>query len=981
MKRRDFLGSATQAGLTLRVSSASPSGDSQAETLVSLDGEWSLAVDPANVGRERSWFSAALPEARRVQVPSIIQEHFPGYHGVAWYSRELTVPSHPHPRGRYLLRFWAVDYIADVWVNSTHVGRHEGGETPFTLDITEAVRPKAAARITVRVLNPRNEPIDGVTLNETPHRNKAIPYVPGRSFATGGITESVDLLLTPALRIADLFVRPDCQTGSLRIQATVENTLSGPEKTSLVFSAARTADSEIQASVEFVRTLPRGTSVVETHLDIPNPRLWDIQDPNLYRVTARASANGAADERSVRCGFRDFRVVDGYFRLNGRRLFLRSTHTGNHCPIGQIIAPRQAPDLLRRDMLYAKSSGFNTVRFIAGIAHPYQLDLCDEIGLMVYEECYAGWELADSPKMAERFDLSVREMILRDRNHPSVTIWGLLNETRDGPVYRKAVASLGMVRGLDDTRLVLLASGRWDCQPSIGSVSNPGSKEWEHTWGAEAPGAPPTSTTWNRVAGGYFPGAGDAHVYPGVPQTREVDHFLRTLGHGTKPVFLSEYGIGSLFDAIREARHFEQAGAAPDTEDYVIVRSMADRLIADWTRFGMDGVYPFPADMLRDSQRLMARQRALGFDLIRSNPRICGFNATGILDHGLTGEGFWRFWREWKPGIVDVLEDGWAPVRWCLFADPLHTYTGHPVKLEAVLANDGALRPGEYPAHFRISGPAGVAWERRTTVRVPDVKEPPLAIPVLEEEVRLDGPAGVYTLVADLERGAPMGRRLDFRLSDRAALPRLARRVGVWGIGSRGENWLASHGVTPEQWTGANSLPVVLVGDVSGSATGGQWDQLLGQIRQGSVAVFLQPQAFRKGKDGAGWLPLEKKGRCYEFNDWLYHKECVAKAHPIFEGLQPKGIMDWDYYGQVIPHYLFDGQDTPDDVAAAAFALGYAIPGGYASGVLIGSYRLGAGRFILSTPRVLENLDAHPAADRLLLNLVTFAGGLGQRRA
>lgn len=72
-------------------------------------------------------------------------------------------------------------------------------------------------------------------------------------------------------------------------------------------------------------------------------------------------------------------------------------------------------------------------------------------------------------------------------------------------------------------------------------------------------------------------------------------------------------------------------------------------------------------DMLRDSQRLHARQRLIGFDLIRSNPQICGYNLTGLLDHALTGEGLWSFWREWKPGILDALVDGWAPLRWCLF--------------------------------------------------------------------------------------------------------------------------------------------------------------------------------------------------------------------------------------------------------------------------------------------------------------------------
>ena len=89
----------------------------------------------------------------------------------------------------------------------------------------------------------------------------------------------------------------------------------------------------------------------------------------------------------------------------------------------------------------------------------YQLDLCDELGLMIYEESYAGWPPAPSPKMAERFDREICEMIRRDRNHPSVVMWGLLNETSDGPVFRHAVDSLPLVRSLDDTRVVMLDSG------------------------------------------------------------------------------------------------------------------------------------------------------------------------------------------------------------------------------------------------------------------------------------------------------------------------------------------------------------------------------------------------------------------------------------------------------------------------------------------------------------------------------------------
>ena len=134
---------------------------------------------------------------------------------------------------------------------------------------------------------------------------------------------------------------------------------------------------------------------------------------------------------------------------------------------------------------------FNAIRFIAGVAKRYQLDLCDEIGLMVYEESYAGWCLADSPKMPERYDESVLGMVRRDRNHPSVTMWGLLNETPDGPVFRHAVGVLPALRALDDSRLVMLNSGRWDAQS--GGVA--GIEVWRNAGARPIRASPSTAPT------------------------------------------------------------------------------------------------------------------------------------------------------------------------------------------------------------------------------------------------------------------------------------------------------------------------------------------------------------------------------------------------------------------------------------------------------------------------------------------------------
>jgi len=959
-------------------------GEVTATPALPLNGEWMIVRDPQNIGREQKWFSRPAADASQVRVPGIFQEVFPAYHGVVWYWREFTVPAHPYAQGRYLIQFGAVAYTAEAWVNGLRVGEHEGSETPFEVDVTHAIKPQAGNLLAVRVLKPGDQPIDGFVLKEIPHRNERVDYIPGYSFDYGGIVEPVELVMTPAVRVDDIFPRPDWKTGDIRVQVRLHSAAAKATKGNLQFMVSP-ADTGRTLLVERVAgAIATGDTRVEVTLHIENHRLWDLNDPYLYRLAARVDADGVdgADEAAARCGFRDFRVEKGYFRLNGKRIFIRSSHTGNHCPVGQILPSIGAPDLLRLDMLYAKASGFNMLRFISGIAHPYQLDLCDEIGLLVYEECLAGWLLADSPQMKKRYELSIREMVLRDRNHPSLAMWGMLNETDDGPVFREANAALPLVRSLDNSRLVLLSSGRWDKQPSIGSLSNPGSSEWEHVWGKEAPGAAATRMT---KVGGQAQDVGDVHFYPQVPQTLDITRQLRTLGQDGKPVFLSEYGIGSMMDVIHEARMFEQLGARPDMEDYVVVKSMADRLTADWARLGMEGVYAFPEFFLRDSQARMARHRLLGFNAIRSNPNICGFNLTGLLDHGLTGEGVWRFWRDWKPGVMDAMRDGWAPVRWCLFADPTNLYVGETVKLEVVLANEDVLRPGEYPARFRVWGPAGIAWEKAARAIIPTVPagaDGPLAVPVMAEEVALNGPPGDYELVASFDKAAAATEASwQFHLTDPRSLPRLDRRVTLWGVPPQAETWLKAHGVTcePFQEVATEHREVILVGEPANAGGDREaWIELAWRMARGSTVVFLSQNAFKRDEDAVAWLPLAQKGRCYRFHDWLYHKECVAKAHPVFEGLQGRGILDWYYYGPVIPSYLFDRQETPGEVIAAAFAAGYSTPGGYASGVLLGVYRFGEGRFIANTFPLLDQVGRHPAADRLLLNLVKFAGESGE---
>jgi hypothetical protein len=305
------------------------------------------------------------------------------------------------------------------------------------------------------------------------------------------------------------------------------------------------------------------------------------------------------------------------------------------------------------------------------------------------------------------------------------------------------------------------------------------------------------------------------------------------------------------------------------------------------------------------------------------------------------------------------------------------------------LANEDVLQPGKYPARFRICGPTGIVWEHETSVQIPSVQlggDGPLSVPVLREHVLLNGPPGIYEFVANLDKGgAPAGRGLHFFVSDAARLPETKHSVTLWGIDPNVEAWLKSRGFDTQQFSPISPArrEIILVGDLSRNGSDpNSWKELIRRMAQGSVIVFLSPEAFRHGEDPVAWLPISPKSRYFRFDDVsIYHKECVAKEHPVFEGLQTNGIMNWDYYGPLIPHYAFDGLATPDDVAAVGFAVGFY--GAYASGVLLGAYRcsvrndsftpMGNGIFVVNTFPVLENVDSHPAADRLLLNLINYA--------
>ena len=339
--------------------------------VVSLDGDsWRIAVDPTNVGRQEAWLSSPRPEAKATRVPWIIQDVFPDYHGVAWYWREFVPPLNPHQDGRYILRFAAVDYLAEVYVNGTLIGRHEGAEDPFELDATDAIRPGANNLLAVRILNPTHEPIEGIALADTPRSCRTYPIVPGAIYNVGGIVDSVELLVAPAVRVENLYVKPDWKTGQLHLEATLRNASSRPLTARVRFAVSAAVNGGTIDVTVSDRSLQPGDTVVQAQLLVAQPRLWTLQDPYLYRVTSHVTVaeSPSFDEKSTRCGFRDFRFEKDAFRLNGQRIYLQGALILPHYPVGFRLPPRE--DYLRRDLLAWKAMGLNTCRIIWGGLHP-----------------------------------------------------------------------------------------------------------------------------------------------------------------------------------------------------------------------------------------------------------------------------------------------------------------------------------------------------------------------------------------------------------------------------------------------------------------------------------------------------------------------------------------------------------------------------------------------------------------------------------
>jgi hypothetical protein len=901
---------------------------------------------------------------------------------VVWYWKEFDSSKNPHKGGRDLLRFQAVDYLADVWVNGKYAGGHEGSETPFDIDITDLTGRDSMNLLVVRVLNPTYEPIDGITLKDTPSGAKQYPFTGNAAYNSGGIIGDVELMLVPEVRINDLSVVPDWKTGKIRIQAELINAGSAERSSFLSFRVKESRTGLFVTSWNTRQTNKPGSSSTEFNVDVPDHRLWSPEEPALYRIEASLQTGESIDEYSTRFGFRDFRFENGYFRLNGKRIFLKGTNFSTHYPVGYTVPLYE--EMLRTDVVNMKSLGFNFVRIPFGCPNAQILDIYDELGIMVQQEHFGCWQMGDYgeykyPKPADnekflvkRFERSLNEVIMRDRNHASIVMWGLLNENADNMIFRRAVEMLPSLRILDPSRLFVLNSGRFDGVKEIGSMSNPGSLEWD--------------VRESELK--------DWHPYVWMPYTLSTLDMLSGISDSSgQKSYISETGLCFPIDLPSELGDYQLWGKE-QSDDALYYKRQYDKFLADWKKFSLGECWTSPEEYISDAYKCAASIRETAESAIRSNPYVVSYTPTNGVADAVAGESVATNFRRIKPELVGSVLLSIESLRWCLRTEPQSIYRGDNIQLRASFSNLDVLPAGSYPASLKVFDPyMKPIFEKKELITIPESKngvEPLYAQSVLAEDIRIDGPSGKYRFIAKLEGGGTAGGgEAEFYVTDRDALTVIADEVVLCGVDTVVAGWLKIHNVEilPFDKENRSKRQLILIsGNAPDSLT---MISIARQMACGSTVVFLTSSALKSGKNTTRWLPLSDKGSIQPMDAvaGYYRADRWAKKHKFFDGMPSGGMMDYKFFRNIISKealsqeytvvaktmYTYDEVSIPLTCPSETVCGATRISHNYCSGIHLGVWDFSQGRFIVNTLHITENLGKDPAADRLFCNILNYA--------
>jgi beta-galactosidase len=373
------------------------------------------------------WQNVSLPHTARIEA---VEKKEQQWQGTCFYRKSFTIPA--SDRGRHIaLHFEAAMQVADIYLNGKHIFRHLGGYLPFYVNISEDVKFGEQNTILVKLNN---------------EDNPVVP--PGKPIADldfnyySGIYRNVYLVNKEKLYISDPIAANRVAGGgvllhyenvsprgaTLLVKTELKNDFQESKNAQVRLTLSDQKGKVISSTLSDAQMIAQDVyGTFNEKLQISQPNLWSPASPYLYTLSVELLDNGKViDKYTTKTGVRTFSFTADGFYLNGEKLFLRGTNRHQEYPLVGNAVSDQAQ---YRDAWKIKEAGFNFVRSSHYPQSPAFLDACDELGIFVMD-AIPGWQFVGNEEFQNNSIQDVRDMVRRDRNHPSIILWeSSLNES------------------------------------------------------------------------------------------------------------------------------------------------------------------------------------------------------------------------------------------------------------------------------------------------------------------------------------------------------------------------------------------------------------------------------------------------------------------------------------------------------------------------------------------------------------------------
>ncbi|MDE2747975.1 MAG: beta-galactosidase [Chloroflexota bacterium] len=581
------------------------------EDWLCLNGEWGFEIDQGDSGLQRGLLERELKDS--ITVPFCPESDLSGigshdYYNAVWYRRRVRIPSAWAGR-RILLHFQAVDYDSTVWVNGEEVGRHRGGFSPFSCDLSGVAAAGDDITIVLRARDEGQKP--------QPRGKQAREYGPEGAIyvRTTGIWQTVWLEPAPQIALRRPRITPDLANQTLRLEQPISGNAPGLRlRATLSDAGGEVISADTSAGVD-----------LSPRLDLPIPadrlKLWDVGDPHLYDLDiALIDADGATiDSARSYAGMRAISIDGKAIKINGVTVFQRLVLDQGYYPDGIMTAPSDAA--LIEDIELSMAAGFNGARLHQKVFEERFLYHADRLGYIVWGE-FGDWGCGglgpvdgEHQRPGPDYITQWLECLERDYSHPSIVGWCPLNETWQSITDR--ITALDDVthglylatKAMDGTRPVLDASGYShrvagaDVYDSHDYTQDPAVFRERHAGLAQ--GAPYEND------GGQW----------GIP-ARLVGDIRWSIPYDGQPYFVSEFGGIWWNPDVGEDEDSWGYGTRPDSIEafYDRFEQLCAILLDDVNMFGycytqltdiyqeQNGIYKFDRGVKFDMERIRAAQ-------------------------------------------------------------------------------------------------------------------------------------------------------------------------------------------------------------------------------------------------------------------------------------------------------------------------------------------------------------------------------------